>query len=89
MPECKHEIELITCGICTPPPPPEPRTWRPDDGWGSWFTARHYSACYGCDRPIEPGDQIRSDGAGGWLCVTCGSVTAPGPHTIRLTGGLL
>jgi hypothetical protein len=84
MPECIHEIEIATCGDCTPPP----RTWRPEDGWGAWVTAKYHSFCAGCDRPIEPGDQIRSDGAAGWLCVTCGSA-AGGPHTITVAGGLL
>lgn len=39
---------------------------------GPWFDARFDSDCDDCGDLIQEGDQIRSDGAGGWLCETCG-----------------
>jgi hypothetical protein len=86
MAECRHEIEETTCGICRPRVT-EPRTSRPDDAWGSWFIARYSSDCAGCDEPIDPGDQIRSDGQRGWLCTRCGGGT--GMTTIAVAGGML
>jgi hypothetical protein len=92
MPECKHEIELASCAVCTPPPGQDrfslPGTRRPEDGWGRWLTAQHYGNCAGCDGPVEPGDQIRANGAGGWLCGSCGDAYG-GPRVVRVTGGLL
>lgn len=41
--------------------------------YGPWITARFDSDCDGCGAPMDEGDQIRSDGDGGWLCDTCGS----------------
>lgn len=53
-------------------------TAQPDSrvsGYGPWFVAGFDSECDGenpdCDQ-IWEGDQARSDGAGGWLCSTCG-----------------
>lgn len=39
---------------------------------GPWFGARFPGECDGCGGAIEEGDQIRSDGEGGWLCSDCG-----------------
>jgi hypothetical protein len=41
-------------------------------GLGPWFTAQYESACAGCEEAVEPGDTIRADGKGGYLCEGCG-----------------
>lgn len=41
--------------------------------FGRWFTASFDSDCADCGRFIFEGDQIRSDGDGGWLCTECGT----------------
>lgn len=40
--------------------------------YGPWFAARFDSDCGCCGDPIDEGDQIRSDGEGGWLGECCG-----------------
>lgn len=35
------------------------------------FTARYDGECDGCGAEFEAGDEICSDGAGGWLCEDC------------------
>lgn len=40
--------------------------------YGPWFTAAYPGCCSGCDGGIEPGDTIRADGDGGYLCPGCG-----------------
>lgn len=39
---------------------------------GPWFIAAYYSECADCSTDIEPGDEIRADGDGGYLCRECG-----------------
>lgn len=40
---------------------------------GPWFGAQFPGICEGCGRGFEEGDQIRSDGSGGWECESwCG-----------------
>jgi hypothetical protein len=54
-----------------------PAPGRP--GYGPWFPAGHPGACDGgCGGEIVPGDLIRADGAGGWLCRDCGADDAAG-----------
>jgi hypothetical protein len=79
MPECKHEIDIATCGDCTPRHGAEPATVGPRrSGYGRgtlgpWFTASLDGDCSGpCGGEIWEGDRIRSDGEGGWLCSDCG-----------------
>ena len=36
------------------------------------FPARYDGECDGCGAEFEAGDEIRSDGEGGWLCEDCG-----------------
>jgi DNA-directed RNA polymerase subunit RPC12/RpoP len=36
---------------------------------GPWF---YYGSCAGCGADIEPDDEIRADGDGGYLCEDCG-----------------
>lgn len=40
-------------------------------GLGPLIEARYSGRCSGCDQDIRRGDQIRADGEGGWLCVSC------------------
>lgn len=68
MPECKHEMEEATCGVCTPPGRVSGRR-----RFGPWFAAQFGGHCAGCQAELEQGEMIRSDGDGGWLCGTCGS----------------
>jgi hypothetical protein len=43
------------------------------DGYGPWFIASFDSDCDGpCGGEILAGQHSRSDGAGGWLCASCG-----------------
>jgi hypothetical protein len=39
---------------------------------GPWFTAQYAGMCKGCSEDIEPGDTIRADGDGRYLCADCG-----------------
>jgi hypothetical protein len=68
MPICAHLLEQDACTDCAPRgaylPPPE---------YGPWFPASYRGDCDGCGSEISPGDQIRSDGDGGWLCDICGA----------------
>ena len=70
MPECKHLIDPASaCGTCYPPPVPP----LPDPSlWGPFFTAARPDECAHCGCDVSPGDAIRADGEGGWLCETCG-----------------
>ena len=43
--------------------------------FGPWIIARFDSEC-DCGAQIFEGDDIRSDGAGGWLCDRCGEEDA-------------
>jgi len=49
---------------------PGARTVEPD-GPGPWFIAGYHGACSACGFDIEPGDEIRADGQGGWECREC------------------
>ena len=40
--------------------------------FGPWITARFDSDCDGCGGQLIEGEDIRSDGEGGWLCESCG-----------------
>ena len=66
---CKHLISPAgACGTCNPPAgqPPSPGLWGP------FFTAAYGGYCAGCGDGILPGDTIRADGDGGYLCEYCG-----------------
>jgi hypothetical protein len=68
------------CGHCHPERLPQPqipqavrnRMGPERSGYGPWFTAAFDGGCDGCGEQIEAGDEIRSDGEGGWLCSDCG-----------------
>lgn len=36
-------------------------------GLGPTFAATYETECESCEDPIEPGDDARSDGQGGWI----------------------
>lgn len=81
---CKHLMDG-GCADCDPalaaslPAGPDRRDMGP------WFAARHEGDCDGCGGHIEPGDMIRADGEGGWLCSDCGTddpVFAPEPRVL-------
>jgi hypothetical protein len=63
----------------SPDPPPE---------HGLWHTTHISGNCSGCHQVIRPGDIIRHDGLGGYLCTECGD-TGPGLRTVRVLGELL
>ena len=44
----------------------------PPDPADAWTTAGSDGKCTGCGTSILEGDEIRSDGEGGWLCGLCG-----------------
>lgn len=47
---------------------------QPDcTGVGPWFDASYSGECTGCWDVIDPGDRIRTDGTGGYLCEDCGN----------------
>jgi hypothetical protein len=77
--ECKHLIEEATCGVCLP---------RPVGGvtfparLGPPVAARFAGECGACDQKIEPGDVIRADGEGGWLCRECAGEPPGGPEEL-------
>jgi hypothetical protein len=39
---------------------------------GCWFVAAYHGDCAECGEDIDPDDEIRSDGEGGYLCRECG-----------------
>lgn len=45
---------------------------RDTSAFGPWFTAAYPGRCSVCDERIEPGDEIRADGEGGYRCAECG-----------------
>jgi len=66
------ELLVEQCAHCRPAPAPDPFD-EPARPGGGWFEARYEGRCSHCGFPIEPGEAIRSDGEGGWLCSDCGS----------------
>jgi hypothetical protein len=54
------------------PTPAAPRGHQSGD-LGPWISARYEGRCAGCGDDINPGDTIRADGQGGWLCHDCGT----------------
>lgn len=66
------------CGHCRPERLPQPhislavRNRMSPPRFGPWISARFDSECDGCGDQIEEGDQIRSNGEGGWICLECG-----------------
>jgi len=72
------DLLVRDCGHCRgiaaePDTPASARPWTWPDAalTGPATTARFSGWCAGCDDPIEPGQQIHSDGHGGWVCAGC------------------
>lgn len=74
MPERCERTELFVdqCAHCRGVPPPETLELNPYT-FGPWFPARYDGECTECGVDFAAGDEIRSDGFGGWLCGDCGS----------------
>jgi hypothetical protein len=66
---CIHDLDPASCAVCNGA---EKRTAAEGAPRGPWFTAQYPGACSGCGDGIEPGDEIRASGEGGWLCEGCG-----------------
>lgn len=65
------ELFVDQCAHCRNVPDlarERPKRPRP----GPWFAAGYLGNCSECDIRFEEGDQIRADGAGGWLPECCG-----------------
>lgn len=64
------------CGHCKRggrPLPPDTMFQANPAEFGPWFEAQYPGRCAADRRHgIEPGDQIRADGQGGYVCRTCG-----------------
>lgn len=65
---CIHDLDPAACGTCSP----RPAQSGVPELWGVWFTAAYPGQCEGCGDGILPGDTIRADGQGDYLCEYCG-----------------
>jgi len=66
------ELFIDMCAHCRPAPAPDPFD-EPAGPPRRWFAASYRGECSVCDETIEPGDEIRADGSGGYLCTDCGA----------------
>lgn len=66
---CKHDLAPASCAVCNGT---EKRAKAERPERGPWFTAQFPGACGACSGPIDPGDTIRADGDGAYLCEDCG-----------------
>jgi hypothetical protein len=81
MASCPHLIERRDCADCSRPPGTLITAAASlSSEQGRWFVAGYYGACHGCGEDIEPGDEIRADGRGGWEGRCCDD-TGPQPVT--------
>jgi hypothetical protein len=62
----RHLIERRDCSDCARRSPVVPDSASLPPEQDPWFIAGYYGACRGCGEDIEPGDEIRADGRGGW-----------------------
>lgn len=76
---CIHDLDPSACAGCNGAEKravaAERETFRStmERGiYGPWFTAQYAGMCAGCFEDIEPGDTIRADGDGCYLCPECG-----------------
>lgn len=69
--DCIHDLPPGQCAFCSG------RGTKPAENlrYGPWFLASYPGRCDGCDDEIVPGERIRSDGEGGWLCDGCGAAS--------------
>lgn len=75
---CIHELLIDQCALCRPRPAPVSTVDPFDvpDERGPWFEAAWENTCSECGRETLPGDEIRADGHGGYLCGGCGACQA-------------
>jgi hypothetical protein len=66
----KHDVS--NCAYCRPTTASVQRDALTRPLRGPWFEARLSGRCSECDQRIVPGDEIRADGEGGYLCRGCG-----------------
>jgi hypothetical protein len=75
---CIHDLDPATCSVCNGAEKraaAESATFRSTaerGTYGPWFAAKFSGMCNGCFEDIEPGDTIRADGDGCYLCEDCG-----------------
>jgi hypothetical protein len=69
MAECEHLIERRDCADCRPGPGVPAAV---PALYGPWFIAGYDGTCALCSDDFYEGDEIRSDGGGGWLARCCG-----------------
>jgi len=75
---CIHDLDPAWCAVCNGADKraqAESGEYGHGDGpdaRGPWFAARYPGHCGGCLERVEPGDMIRADGDGGYLCLDCG-----------------
>jgi hypothetical protein len=69
---CIHELDPAGCAVCNGAEKRAAAQNAEPGVYGPWFTARHPGMCAGCFEDIEPGDKIRADGDGCYLCSDCG-----------------
>jgi hypothetical protein len=70
-PFCERELlPKSQCAHCRGTPAEDPGR---DLDVGRWFEAMHPGRCSLGEEQIRPGDRIRADGEGGYLCRRCGT----------------
>jgi hypothetical protein len=68
----KYDLPAASCGHCTGAEARAAQAARDEQPvQAPVIDARWPGRCANCEREIRPGDQIRSDGAKGWLCPVC------------------
>lgn len=80
MAECIHELDPASCAVCNGADKRAAereafRSTAERGVYGPWFTAKYDGMCAGCFEDIEPGDTIRADGDGCYLCSGCGETS--------------
>jgi hypothetical protein len=66
---CIHDLDPATCGVCNGA---EKRVKAERPPRGPWFVAQFPGTCGTCSERIKPGEMIRADGDGAYLCEDCG-----------------
>jgi hypothetical protein len=71
--QCIHDLSQLSCAVCSPPARASVAAFVIYD-YGPWVEAGFPGRCADCGETVSPGDQIRADGQGGWLCGMCGEI---------------
>lgn len=66
----RYDLPVEMCGHCTGAEARARAEEQPRERQerGPWFTAEFWGKCAGCGDIIRPGDVIRADGQGGYVC---------------------